>query len=171
MKRQVVVDQALIERKIYFIRGRKVMLDRDLAELYGVETKRLNEQVRRNLKRFPEDFMCLLTHEETQILRSQFATLRWGQHSKYGTFAFTEPGIAMLSSVLNSERAIDVNIQIMRTFIRLRELLLSHRDLQAKMEALERKYDKQFKIVFDAIRQLLEPPVKQKEPIGFRPSR
>ena len=170
MKGQVIVGQTFIEKKIYLIRGRKVMLDRDLAELYGVETKRLNEQVRRNLRRFPDDFMFLLTKEETLILRSQFATLGWGTYTKYRAFAFTQDGIAMLSSVLNSDRAIDVNIQIMRTFTRLRELLLSHKDLQAKIESLEKKYDTQFKVVFDAIRQLLEPPVKSKPKIGFRPN-
>lgn len=170
-KKLEVIEQTLIERKIYVIRGRKVMLDSDLAELYCVPTKRLNEQVRRNIKRFPEDFMICLTVAEMKILRSQIATLEQGKYSKYKAFAFTEQGVAMLSSVLNSDRAIEVNIQIMRTFTRLRELLLSHKDLQDKIEALEYKYDSQFKIVFDAIRQLLEPAAKPKQPIGFHPIR
>jgi len=157
-----------IERLILLIRGHKVMLDSDLAELYGVTTKRLNEQVRRNLSRFPEDFMFQLTESETHLLRSQFATSKEGRGGRrYLPYAFTEHGVAMLSSVLNSERAIKVNIEIMRAFVRLRRLLASHADLVRKLDTLERKYDAQFKVVFDAIRELMKPPESKKRPIGF----
>jgi len=162
----------IIERKIYLIRSQKVMLDSDLAKLYGVQIKRFNEQVRRNLKRFPADFMFQLNKEEADSLRSQIATLKIGrgEHRKYLPYAFTENGVAMLSSVLNSERAIEVNIQIMRTFTKLREMLLTHKDLQRKIEDLENKYDAQFKVVFDAIRQLMTPPEPKKRKIGFEVS-
>jgi hypothetical protein len=151
-----------IERSILLIRGQKVMLDRDLAYLYGVTTKVLNQAVKRHKDRFPEDFMFQLTMEEAKIwwtevrggsLRSQIVTLKRGQHIKYRPYAFTEHGILMLSSVLNSERAVQVNIEIMRAFVRLRRLLASHADLARKLETLERKYDAQFKMVFDAIRE------------------
>jgi phage regulator Rha-like protein len=146
------------------------MLDNDLAELYGVETKRLNEQVRRNPKRFPDDFMFQLTEEETEFLRSHFATLKSGRgkHRKYLPYAFTEQGVAMLSSVLNSDRAIEVNVQIMRAFVKLRELIATHKDLARQLANMEKKYDSQFKIVFDAIRQLMSPAVPKKGKIGFR---
>lgn len=167
-KTSETVPQELIENKILYIRGKKVMLDKDLAMLYGVETKALNQAIKRNINRFPEDFMFQLTKAEAkEILRSQFVTLKRGQHFKYFPYAFTENGVAMLSSVLNSERAVEVNIQIMRTFTRLREMLLTHKDLQRKIEKMEKKYDYQFKIVFDAIKQLLEPPEKPKKRIGF----
>jgi len=162
-----LVPVELIASKIYLIRGIKVMLDKDLAELYGVETKRLKEQVRRNIERFPQDFMFELTKEEYQALRSQIATLKRGQHSKYAPFAFTEHGVLMLSSVLNSERAIQVNIQIMRTFTKLREMLSTHKDLKRKIEFIEKKYDEQFQIVFEAIKQLLTEEDKPKKKIGF----
>lgn len=164
-----LIPVEIIERQIYLIRSQKVMLDSDLAKLYGVPIKRLNEQVRRNLKRFPVDFMFQLTKEESDSLRSQIASLKIGrgEHRKYLPYAFTENGVAMLSSVLNSERAIDVNIQIMRTFTKLREMLLTHKDLQKKIEELERKYDAQFKVVFDAIRQLMAPPELKKRKIDF----
>ncbi len=150
-----LVPPERIERSILLIRGHKVMLDSDLAELYGVATKRLNEQVRRNLSRFPEDFMFQLTEPETQLLRSQIATSKEGRGGRrYLPYAFTEQGVAMLSSVLNSERAIKVNIEIMRAFVRLRRMLASHADLARKLDALERKYDTQFKVVFEAIRQV-----------------
>jgi len=151
-----------IERSILLIRGQKVMLDRDLAYLYGVTTKVLNQAVKRHKDRFPEDFMFQLTMEEAKIwwtevrgssLRSQIVTLKRGQHIKYRPYAFTEHGILMLSSVLNSERAVQVNIEIMRAFVRLRRLLASHADLARKLNALERKYDAQLKMVFDAIRE------------------
>lgn len=147
----------VIVRKILMIRGEKVMLDSDLAELYGVTTKRLNEQVHRNLKRFPSDFMFQLTSEEHEILRSQFATSSWGGR-RYLPYAFTEQGVAMLSSVLDSDRAILVNVEIIRTFVRLREILGTHKDLARKLEELEKKYDKQFAVVFQAIRELMTPP-------------
>ncbi|OGE76366.1 MAG: hypothetical protein A3K05_04065 [Candidatus Doudnabacteria bacterium RIFCSPHIGHO2_01_48_18] len=161
-----------IERRIFLIRGHKVMIDRDLAELYGVPTKRLNEQVRRNIKRFPADFMLQLTAEETRLLRSQTATLKKagrGQHRKYFPYVFTEQGVAMLASALNSERAIQVNISIVRTFVRLREMLATHKDLAAKIEAMEKKYNSHFKTIFEAIQELMGPePVPPSRQIGFR---
>ncbi|HET6516335.1 MAG TPA: ORF6N domain-containing protein [Thermodesulfovibrionales bacterium] len=166
MKRGDIIPREIIEDKILFIRGKKVMLDRDLALLYEVETKALNRAVKRNLDRFPEDFMFQLSDEEFENLRFHFGTSRWGGQ-RYRPYVFTENGVAMLSSVLNSQRAIHVNIQIMRTFARLREMLMTHKDLKQKIEEMEKKYDYQFKIVFDAIRQLLEPPEKPKKRIGF----
>jgi phage regulator Rha-like protein len=157
-----------IERSILLIRAHKVLLDVHLASLYGVTTKRLNEQVRRNRARFPEDFMFQLTSEEVASLRSQFATSNRGRGGRrYAPYAFTEQGVAMLSTVLNSERAIQVNIEIMRAFVRLREILASNAELARKMDALEKKYDSQFKVVFDAIRQLMAPPEAKKRKIGF----
>ena len=156
-----------IVSKIYLIRDKKDMLDRELALLYGVETKVLKQAVRRNIKRFPDDFMFELTKEENQSLRSQFVTLKRGQHSKYLPFAFTEHGVAMLSSVLNSDRAIQVNIQIMRAFTQLRQMLFTHDDLKRKIEAMECKYDKQFGVVFDAIKQLMDTESKPRRKIGF----
>ena len=158
----------IIERKIYLIRCHKVLLDSDLAELYGVEVKQLKRQVRRNTTRFPEDFMFELQKEEYESLRSHFGTLKRGEHSKYLPYAFTEQGVAMLSSVLNSERAVKVNIEIMRTFVKLREMLSTHKDLARKLADMEKKYDTQFKVVFDAIRQLMKPDEPKKKPIGFR---
>ena len=145
------------------------MLDRDLAVLYGVETKYLKRQVNRNIERFPEDFIFQLTKEELDNLRCQFGTSSWGG-IRYLPYAFTEQGVAMLSSVLKSKRAIQVNIQIMRAFIKLKEMLSTHKDLKQKIEEMEKKYDYQFKIVFDAIKQLLEPPVVPKGKIGFQKS-
>jgi len=156
-----------IEQLIFMIRGQKVILDRVLAGLYGVETKQLKRAVRRNINRFPKDFMFELTKEEYDSLRCQFGTLKKGGHSKYLPFAFTEQGVAMLSSVLNSERAAQVNIEIMRAFVRLRQILASHKDLERRLDALEERYDDQFKVVFDAIRALMEPPEKPKKKIGF----
>jgi len=165
-----LIPNKRIENKIILIRGHKVILDKDLADLYKVPSKRLNEQVKRNRKRFPEDFMFQLTKDEVQSLRSQFATLKKGRgkHYKYMPYVFTEPGVAMLSSVLKSNRAIQVNIQIIRTFIKLRQLLLTHTELRKKIESMEKKYDQRFKVVFEAIRQLLKPPDKPKRIIGFR---
>ncbi len=158
----------IITNQIFVIRGKKAMLDRDLAQLYGVATKRLNEQVKRNIKRFPEDFMFQLTKiekDELVAICDRFNTMK---HSTVLPYAFTEQGVAMLSSVLNSERAIMVNIQIMRAFVQFRRMLLSHRDLKRKIEEMERKYDKQFASVFQAIKQLLEPPKQEKKRIiGF----
>jgi hypothetical protein len=173
-----IVSLEQIDRSIVFIRGHKVMLDADLAELYGVETKALNQAVRRNRGRFPADFMFQLTRGESEILRgqigtsnlrSQFATSRSAHGGRrYLPLAFTEQGVAMLSSVLRSDRAVRVNIEIMRAFVRLRELLATHKDLARKLEALERKYDAQFKVVFDAIRELMAPPQAKRRRIGFR---
>lgn len=162
-----LIPQEIIQSKILFFRGAKVMLDSDLALLYGVPTFRLNEAVKRNRKRFPEDFMFQLTRKEFKNLISQFAMSSWGGRRKQ-PYAFTEHGILMLSSVLNSERAVQVNIQIMRTFTQLREMLVSNKELRQKIEEMEKKYDHQFKIVFQAIKELLEPPTpKTKGPIGF----
>lgn len=159
-----------IEQSIRWFRGHKIMVDIDLADLYGVSIKRLNEQVRRNHKRFPADFMFQLSKGEAESLRSQNATLKMGRghHRKYLPYVFTEQGVAMLSSVLNSERAIQVNIEIMRTFVRLRQILSEHKTLAKQLEELEKRYDKQFSVVFEAIRQLMMPPETPKRQIGFR---
>ena len=157
-----------IEKSILLIRGHKVMLDFDLTELYGVTTGNLNKAVTRNIDRFPEDFAFRLTREEYKSLRFQFGSLKRGQHSKYMPRAFTEQGVAMLSSVLKSKRAAQVNVQIMRAFVRMRQLLASHKGLMEKILAMEKKYDKQFKAVFQAIYQLMEEEEKPKKQIGFR---
>jgi len=157
-----------IENTILVIRGEKVMLDADLADLYGVETKRLVEAVKRNRDRFPADFMFQLTAEEHDNLRSQSATSSsWGGR-RYPPYAFTEQGVAMLSSVLRSKRAVAVNIEIMRTFVHLRQMLVSHDDLAQKIEKLEARYDAQFKVVFDALRAMMAPPAKETRRLGFR---
>ena len=166
----VMIPMERITRAILLIRGQKVMLDSDLARLYEVETKTLNRAVRRNIARFPDDFMFQLTMEEAERLRYQFGTLKTGRgrHRKYRPYAFTEQGVAMLSSVLRSERAVRVNIEIMRAFVQLRQMLSSHADLARKLAALEKKYDAQFKVVFDAIRELTTPPEPpKKRRIGF----
>ena len=153
------------------IRGEKVMLDRDLAKLYGVTTKRFNEQVKRNRGRFPGDFMFQLTSEEaklTQSSRSHFATLKRGQNTKYLPYAFTEHGSIMAANVLNSERAVQASVQVVRAFVRLRQMLTSNTALARKLDELEGKYDRQFKVVFDAIRQLMRPPPPLRKQIGFR---
>ena len=155
-----------ITNKIYLIRNKKVMLDRDLAELYGVETKVLKQAVRRNIKRFPNDFMFELTKDEFENLRSQIVTSSWGG-ARYSPMAFTEQGVAMLSTVLKSDRAIQVNIQIMRAFTQLRQMLSTHKDLKRKIESMEKKYDQQFQVVFEAIKQLLTEEGKPKKKIGF----
>ena len=164
-----LVSTERIERSILMIRGHKVMLDVDLAELYGVQIKVFNQAVKRNSNRFPSDFMFQLTDEEYHSLRSQIVTLETGRgrHRKYLPYAFAEQGVAMLSSVLRSKRAVRVNIEIMRAFVRLREILATHKDLAKRLEALEKKYDTQFKVVFDAIRQLMTPPEPKKRKIGF----
>jgi phage regulator Rha-like protein len=161
-----LVTVEVIAGKILIIRGKRVILDSELAKMYGVKTKVLIQAVKRNVNRFPDDFMCQLTRQEALSLRSQFVTSKQGGR-RYLPYAFTQEGVAMLSSVLRSERAIKVNIQIMRAFVQLRRMLLTNYDLRRKIEALERKYDKQFAIVFEAIRQLLEPPLKEKKRIGF----
>lgn len=161
----------IIEKKILIIRGEKVMLDADLAELYGVETKMLIRAVKRNIERFPEDFMIQLDTDEFDNLRFQFGTSsRWGGR-RYLPYAFTEQGVAMLSSVLNSKRAVQVNIEIMRAFVNLRQMLSSNAELARRLNTLEKKYDSQFKAVFDAIRQLMIPPESKKKKIGFKRER
>jgi hypothetical protein len=170
MVQKPVIPAERIENCIYLLRGQKIMLSVDLAEIYGVETRTFNQAVKRNIKRFPEDFMFQITWKEAQNLRSQFVILRRGRNIKYRPYAFTEQGVAMLSSVLNSKRAIQVNIEIMRAFVRLRQMLASNVDLARKLAALEKKYDAQFRVVFDAIRELMTPPVpKKKRSIGFAP--
>jgi phage regulator Rha-like protein len=161
-----LIPSERIENKIYLIRTKKVMLDSDLAELYGVETKVLNQAVKRNITRFPKDFMFRLTTKEAESLRSQFVTSKKGGRggARYAPLCFTEQGIAMLSSVLNSERAVQVNIYIIRVFTRLRELLASHKELRDKVD----EHDKQLKVVFETIRELLTPPKEpKKRRIGF----
>jgi len=160
-----------VENAIYLIREQKVMLDTDLAELYGVETFNLNKAVKRNLERFPEDFMFQLTRDEWERLKFQTGMSkpqgRGGRRT--APYAFTEQGVAMLSSVLKSKQAALVNVEIMRAFVRLRQMLATHEKLARKLEALEKKYDRQFKVVFDAIRELMAPPVPpKKRRIGFQ---
>jgi hypothetical protein len=167
--RQSLVPAERIDRAILVIRDQKVLLDADLANPYEVEVRALVQAVKRNLNRFPDDFMFQLTNEEFAVLRSQCATSSgWGGR-RYRPYAFTEQGVAMLSSVLRSERAVQVNVEIMRAFVRLRQLLSTHADLLRKLDALEKKYDAQFKVVFEAIRQLMAPPVQEpkKGRIGF----
>ncbi len=173
-----------VAHKIFFIRGEKVMLDSDLAALYGVETKMLNRAVKRNQERFPDDFMFQLTMEEAQELKAYFSTSERGTGSRFqfGTsnirenkrggrqtlpFVFTEQGVAMPSGVLRSKRAVQVNVEIMRAFVKLRQLLSENKELTRRLNDLEKKYDAQFKIVFDAIRELMKPPEKPKPPMGF----
>ena len=165
---EIVIQQEVIERKIYIIRGHKVMLSADLAELYEVEPRVLVQAVKRNIDRFPSDFMFQLNEIEFENLKSQIVTSSWGGMRRANPYAFTEQGVAMLSSVLHSKRAIQVNIATMRAFVKLREMLTAHKDLARKLDKMEKKYDAQFKVVFDAIRQLMEPPVpKKKGKIGF----
>ncbi len=164
-----------IEQKILLLRGHKVMLSGDLARLYGIKAKVLLQAVRRNLERFPEDFMFQLTRKATEMAvrsRSQIVTLNRGGNVKYLPFAFTEQGVAMLSSILRSRRAVQVNIEIMRAFVRLKQMLATHADLAHKLDALEQKYDAQFRIAFDAIRELMTPVESpRKTRIGFDPKR
>jgi len=168
MKRQTgIIPKALIEQKIYFIRDEKVMLSTDLARLYQVAPRVLIQAVKRNIDRFPNDFMFQLTVQEFEILKSQIVTSSWGGLRRANPYAFTEQGVAMLSSVLRSKRAVNVNIEIMRAFVRLRKLLSSNAELVRKLKSLEKKYDAQFKIVFDAIRELMTPPAPKRRPIGF----
>ncbi len=168
MKKSVVLQER-IEKKIFLSRGKKVMLDRDLAGLYEVSTKALNQAVKRNIERFPDIFMFQLTSKEKDELVTNCDRFKLLKHSSSLPYAFTEQGVAMLSSVLKSKRAIQVNIHIMITFTKIRELLATHKDLQRKIEDMESKYDEQFKIVFETISQLLEPPIpeKPKGRIGF----
>ena len=162
-----IVPQEVIVQKIFYIRGKKVMLDKDLAKLYGVTTSQLTRQVRRNLERFPEDFLILFTQKEFDNLMCQFGISSWGGTRKL-PFAFTEQGIAMLSGVLHSERAIQVNVAIMRTFVRLRALVADHHGLARKLAELEQKYDRQFKSVFEAIREIMSAhSIPRKRIIGL----
>jgi hypothetical protein len=169
MAKNSLISVERIDQAILLLRGQKVLLDRALAELYGLHTRVLVQAVKRNLTRFPEDFMFQLTWEEVEHLsRSQIVTLKRGRNIKYAPYAFTEQGVAMLSSVLHSDRAVQVNIEIMRAFVRLRRLLATHADLARKLEELERRFDAQFQVVFEAIRQLMTPPAaKPKGRIGF----
>jgi len=165
-----IVPIESIVTKILFIRGEKVLLDRELAKLYGVETKQLKRAVRRNSRRFPADFMFELNKEEHDSLRSQFGTLKRGGHSKYMPMVFTEQGVAMLSSVLNSERSIEVNIVIMRAFVQLRRLSTSHEVLERKLSELELRFkdhDEKIEVIFEAIRQLMATPDEKRKKIGF----
>jgi hypothetical protein len=155
---------------IRLVRGQKVLLDNDLARLYGVETRVLNQAVKRNAERFPEDFMFQLSPDEAEAWlrsRSQFVILKRGENLKYRPYAFTEQGVAMLSSVLHSDRAVRVNIEIMRAFVQLRQMLASNAELARKLETLEKKYDIRFKVVFDTLRQLMSPPEPKRREIGF----
>lgn len=165
-KKTSLIPAERIERSILLIRGQKVILDKDLAVLYGVSTGNLNKAVSRNLDRFPSDFMFQLMRQELSDLKFQFGTSSWGGTRKLPR-AFTEQGVAMLSTVLHSKRAVQVNIEIMRAFVRLRRMIASHADLSRKLQALEKKYDAQFKVVFDAIRQLMIPREPKRKPIGF----
>jgi len=169
MPTQRVIPSERIEKYIYFVRGRKIMIDSDLARLYNVATKALVQAVKRNVERFPEDFMFQLNQSEAELMRSQSVTAL-KRNIRYLPYAFTQEGVSMLSSVLKSKRAIQVNITIMRVFVRLRAILSTHKDLARKLEELEKKYDTQFKQVFDAIRRLMsEPPkIPESKPIGFR---
>ncbi|MBU1130778.1 ORF6N domain-containing protein [Patescibacteria group bacterium] len=178
--KEIIPNERIINR-IFLIRGKKVMFDKDLAQLYGVETRTLNQAVRRNKERFPDDFMFQLTKEEFRIwasqivipndkdrnLRSQTVISSYGGR-RYIPYVFTEQGIAMLSSVLKSKRAIQTNIAIMRTFAKLREFLLTHKELREKIEKLEKRYDKQFKVIFDVIKKLISEKREPYEQIGFR---
>jgi len=191
MSSAVVLKSENIAQLVFFIRGEKVILDRDLASLYGVTTKALNQAVKRNIARFPADFMFQVTKSEYEVSRSQFVTtsdrsqsgtkssdassrsqsvtLKRGRNLKYFPYAFTEQGVAMLSSVLRSPRAVEVNIAIMRTFVQLRRLMETNRDLARKIDALETKYDEQFAIVFAAIKELITPAAPVRKQIGFHP--
>ena len=166
----ILIPDEVVTNKIYFIRGQKVMLDEDLAQLYQVVTGRLNEQVKRNISRFPEDFMFQLNKEEFENLKSQNATSRWGGRRKL-PYAFTEQSVAMLSSVLNSETAISVNIQIIRVFTKMRQLLLTHKDILLQLEKIETKlthHDDDIALIFEYLKQLLTPPQPARRKIGFR---
>jgi phage regulator Rha-like protein len=171
----LIIPEEKVISKIYFIRGQKIMLDKDLAELYGVETKVFNQAVRRNIERFPDDFMFQLTQEEWNSLRSQFVTLEKGRgkYSKYLPFVFTEQGVAMLSSILNSKTAIQINIQVIRVFTKMRELMSTHKDILLQLEKFEKKfskYDEDIALVFEHLRQLFNPSQPPRRRIGFKQS-
>jgi hypothetical protein len=173
-KSKITLPQESIENKIHYIRGKTLMVDRDLAILYGVKTKTLNQAVKRNLARFPEDFMMQLTLDEKNELVTNCDRFKMLKHSTSLPYAFSEQGVAMLSSILRSERAIQVNIQIMRTFVRLRQILTNNKELTHKLHVLEnkcdskfRKHDKEIRLIFQAIKQLMQPQERSKEQIGF----
>jgi len=168
MSGESMVPPKRIEGHIYLLRGHKVMLSNDLAELYGVEPRVLVQAVKRNIDRFPDDFMFQLTKEEYGNLKSRIVISSWGGSRRATPYAFTEQGVAMLSSILRGKRAAHVNIEIMRTFVRLRQLLSSNAGLARKLDNLEKKYDRQFRAVFDAIRELMAPPLPNRRKIGFR---
>jgi phage regulator Rha-like protein len=169
MSNDITIPDESIINKIYVIRDQKVMLDKDLAELYDVETKQLKRQVRRNINRFPESFMFELTKEENEILRSQFGTLKRGGHSKYPPFAFTEHGILMLSSVLNSEMAIKMSVQIIETFVQLRKLANNYDEIMNKMQQMESQYNEQFSEIYEVLQRLLsKPEEKPTNKIGYK---
>ena len=166
--KKISIKEESIASVIHLIRGEKVILDYNLAALYGVETRILKQAVRRNLKRFPRDFMFELNKEEDKLLRSQNARLRKGTNSKYVPFAFTEQGVAMLSGTLNSDRAIQINIAIMRTFVQIRRFFIAHSDLEKKFHAMEKRYNYQFDRVFEAIKMLTTEKQKSRKRIGFK---
>lgn len=169
-KTTAVVKKPVIDALIYEVRGHKVVLDVDLAELYGVETRTLNQAVKRNADRFPDSFMFTLTREEARewnLLRSQNVILQKGRHIKHLPHAFTEHGVLMAANVLKSTKAVDVSIQIIEAFVRIKKMLVSYKDLARKVESMEKKYDKNFKVVFDALRKLIAPPEPKRKQIGF----
>ncbi|MFH1183019.1 MAG: ORF6N domain-containing protein [Candidatus Moraniibacteriota bacterium] len=166
MNEKSLIPSERIISRIFYLRDRRVILDSDIAKLYGVKTKALNQAVKRNIERFPEDFMFILTGKEMKILRSQFVTSRWGGR-RYQAYAFTEQGVAMLSSILRSKTAIAVNVQIIRSFVWLRNFMRSNDEIKRKIWLLEKKYDQQFRIVFKAIRHLIQEEEKPKKIIGF----
>ena len=169
---RAIVPQEVLEQKIFLIRSQKVILSTHLADLYGVEARELIQAVKRNIERFPGDFMFQLTNDEFKNLKSQIVISSWGGMRRARPYAFTEEGIAMLSSVLRSKRAVQVNIAIMRTFVKLRNILLAHKELAHKLKELERKFEKhdeEIIAIFNAIRQMMAPPEKVKQRIGFKP--
>ena len=169
MGEQIALAASAMDGQIHVIRGHRVILDNELSRLYEVETKDLNRAVKRHVDRFPDDFMLRLTPEEVENLRCQTGASSFHGGRRYLPYAFTEQGVAMLSSVLNSPRAIQVNIAIMRAFVKMRESAMAHKDLLVQLNAMEKKYDSQFQVVFTAIKKLMEPlPVKPKKRIGFR---
>lgn len=170
MENPLIRDEEIMS-KIYYIRGQKVMLDKDLAEMYGTETKKLKQQVNRNLARFPDAFMFELNHLENEALRSQNVTLKRGEHSKYLPYVFTEHGILMLANVIKSERAIAMSIKIIEVFVKFREMLSSHKELLLKFEHLEKlvvQHDDDIQAIFQALRQLIQQKSEPREPIGFK---
>ena len=171
MSKEIIISEAVVINKIHIIRGEQVMLDSDLAELYGVETKYLKRQVRRNTERFPEDFMIELTKQEYDSLRSQIGSLKRGEHTKYLPYVFTEIGIPQLSTVLNSKRAIMVNLQIMRVFAKMRRILLTHKDLFLKLELMEKKLigqDKKIELLFNYLKQFIQEQETPRNKIGYK---